>query len=173
MRMRFLTVLAVAISCTACSTAPTLEPAARLGFMSALPAMPSMPTIHMPDVNLADIRLPGTARQAPQADPALEPVIYWRVMDDDILVVHADTHGCTSRSDFTLDVEQYDHDIYTVRVSRTEPDRCGETLPWGVQLGFGFEELGVPIGGRVIVLNPIDQRPWDWNDSDRQELARR
>lgn len=173
MRLRFLTVLAAAISCAACSTAEPPEAPARAGFLSALPAMPSMPTIHMPTVNLADIHLPGTNRQAPQVDPDLEPVVYWRVIEDDILVVHANTQGCTSRSDFTLDVEQYDRDIYTVRLSRNQPDRCSENLPWGVQLGFGFEELGVPNGGRVIVLNPIDQRAWDWNASGRQDMARR
>lgn len=173
MRMHFLAVLGAAMSCVACSTTEAPEPAARTGLMASLPAMPSLPTIHMPDVNLADIHLPGTARQAPQIDPALEPVVYWRVIDDDILVVHADTHGCTARSDFTVDVEQYDQGIYTVRLARSQPDRCSEDVPWGVQLGFGFEELGVPNGGRVIVLNPIDQRAWDWNEPGRREVARR
>lgn len=173
MRMRFLPVLGAAILCVACSTAEAPEPAARMGLLSGLPPMPSLPTINMPNVNLADIHLPGTNRQAPQPDPSLEPVVYWRVIDDDILVVHADTRGCTARSDFTVNVEQYDGDIYTVRLSRSQPDLCTEPQPWGVQLGFGFEELGVPAGGRVIVLNPIDQRPWDWNEPDRQSLARR
>ena len=169
----FLVALGAAISCAACSTASDPEPAPRTGFMSSLAAMPSLPIIHMPQVNLADVHLPGTHREAPQVDPELEPVVYWRVIDDDILVVHADTHGCTSRADFTIDVEQYDRDVYTVRLARHQPDRCVQELPWGVQLGFGFEELGVPAGGRVIVLNPLDQRAWDWNEPDRQDLAQR
>ena len=173
MRMHFLAVIAAAVSCVACSTTEAPEPATRVGLLSSLPAMPSLPTIHMPDVNLADIHLPGTNRQAPEVDPSLEPVVYWRVIDDDILVVHADTHGCTARSDFTIDVEQYDRDIYTVRLTRSQQDLCSQAMPWGVQLGFGFEELGVPNGGRVIVLNPIDQRAWDWNDQGEQSLARR
>ncbi|WP_417491343.1 hypothetical protein [Maricaulis sp.] len=173
MRMHFLAVFGAAMSCIACSSTPAPEPDARPGLLASLPSMPSLPTIHMPDVNLANIHLPGTNRQAPQVDPDLEPVVYWRVIDDDILVVHADTHGCTVRSDFTVDVEQYHRDVYTVRLVRSQPDRCGQTLPWGAQLGFGFEELGVPIGGRVIVLNPIDQRAWDWNESGRQDMAQR
>lgn len=164
MRMKFLAVLGAALACSACSTTDAPEPGERHGMLSALPAMPSLPVIHMPDVHLTDIHLPGTNRQAPEVDPELEPVVYWRVIDDDILVVHADTHGCTSRSDFTVDVEQYDGDIYTVRLERHQPDQCSLDLPWGVQMGFGFEELGVPKGGQVIILNPIDQRSWDWDE---------
>ena len=93
MHMRFLAVLAAAASCVACSTAGAPEPVDRTGRLFSLPPMPSLPTIRMPDVNLADIHLPGTNRQAPQADPSLESVVYWRVIDDGILVVHADTRG--------------------------------------------------------------------------------
>jgi hypothetical protein len=136
--------------------------------MPAIPAMPSLPT-----VNISAVAIPGTGRDAPEVDPNLESVIYWRVIEDDILVVHANTQGCTARSDFVLDVEQYHEDVYTVRLSRGFDDRCSEDVPWGIQLGFGFEELGVPIGGQVIVLNPIDQRPWDWNaPGDVQTAAR-
>lgn len=173
MRKFVLAALGAALGCAACSTTADPEPVARAGLMASLPAMPSLPVIHMPQVNLADVSLPGTRRQAPQVDPDLEPVVYWRVIDDDILVVHADTQGCTSRADFTIDVEQYDRDIYTVSLTRHQPDRCVRELPWGVQLGFGFEELGVPAGGRVIVLNPLDQRAWDWNEPVRQDLAQR
>jgi hypothetical protein len=120
-----------------------------------MPAMPSLPTI-----NIADMRIPGTYRQAPAVDPEAEPVIYWRVIEDDILIVHADTNGCTSRADYLVNVEQYHDDIYTVHLTRQVEDRCTAPTPWGVQLGFGFEELGVPIGGQVILLNPIDtERP--------------
>lgn len=127
----------------------------------------------LPSMSISDISIPGTNRQAPQADPALEPVIYWRVIEDDILVVHANTQGCTSRSDFQVDVEQYHDDIFTVRLQRNEDDLCEETIPWGIQLGFGFEELGVPLGGRVVVLNPLDDRAWDWNDSTERYMAAR
>ena len=138
--------------------------------MSALPDLPSMPDL--PNVNLISVSIPGTGREAPQVDEALEPVIYWRVIEDDILVVHASTQGCTSRSDFTVNVEQYHEDVFTVRLVRDDEDRCERDIPWGIQLGFGFEELGVPIGGRVIVLNPIDDRPWDWNAQRYQTASR-
>lgn len=104
------------------------------------------------------MRVPGFGRRAPEPDPSLEPVVYWRVIEDEILVVHAGSRGCTARSDFTVHVERYEADFYTVRLERIRPDACDRTLPWGVQLGFGFDELGVPDGGRVMVLNPLDER---------------
>lgn len=134
--------------------------------MPSLPNLPAMPA--MPTINLADITIPGTDRQAPVIDPDLEAIVYWRVIEDDILVVHANTRGCTSRSDFVVHVEQYHEDIYTVRLGREEEDKCSQDIPWGIQLGFGFEELGIPAGGQVVVLNPMDQRPWDW---DRRATA--
>lgn len=141
----------------------------RAGLMAALPPMPDMPSL--PTIRISDIRVPGTNRQAPQVDPDLEPVIYWRVIEDDILIVHADTQGCTARSDFTVHVQQYHDDIYTVRLERVAPDQCGQAVPWGAQLGFGFEEMGVPRGGQLVLLNPVDDdRPWDWYE-DRTLVA--
>jgi len=151
---------------TGCSTMAELDRASmteteETGLFSSL-SMPSFPSL--PTVNISNISIPGTHRIAPEVDPDLESVIYWRVIADDILVVHANTHGCTSRSDFTVNVEQYHDSIYTVRLSRENVDRCSDEIPWGIQLGFGFEELGVPMGGRIIVLNPLDERPWDWDE---------
>jgi hypothetical protein len=157
----------------ACSTTQDIEAQSetRSGFLAALPPMPAMPS--MPTIRISDMRVPGTGRQAPEVDPSLEPVIYWRVIPDDILIVHADSNGCTARSDFIVNVEQYHEDIYTVRLERHFPDRCSGDMPWGVQLGFGFEELGVPVGGQVVVLNPLDQRPWDWYEQRTQIASRR
>lgn len=156
---RVLAVTGAVLACAACSTTPdTEEETSRSRFLPSMPSMPSLPM-----VKVSDVSIPGTNRQAPEVDPDLEPVIYWRVIADDILVVHANSNGCTARSDFVVNVEQYHDAMYTVRLSRTFEDRCDEEVPWGIQLGFGFEELGVPIGGQVIVLNPLDQRPWDWN----------
>jgi hypothetical protein len=140
------------------------------GFLSglSLASLPSLPTIHLPDLSIFSFK-----RKPLEADAELEPVIYWRVIEDDILVVHANSQGCTSRSDFIITVERYQADIFTIQVDRNAADQCDEDIPWGIQLGFGFEELGVPIGGQVVVLNPLDERPWDWNGPPSQTLARR
>ena len=118
--------------------------------------MPSLPRIRF-----SDMRTPGAAGSAPAIDPALEPVIHWRVIEDDILVVQAGSRGCTARSDFVVDVGSYEGDVYAVSLSRAEPDRCGEDVPWGVQLAFALDELGVPADGEVVVLNPLGGRGAD------------
>jgi hypothetical protein len=164
--------LGLAVSVTACATSGDPQVEARNRFLPSLPPMPAMPAL--PTINISDMRIPGTNRQAPAPDPSLENIIYWRVIEDDILIVHADTNGCTSRADFRVDVQQYHDDIYTVRLTREAADLCETEAPWGTQLGFGFEELGVPIGGQVIVLNPVDtERPWDWNEARTYPASRR
>jgi hypothetical protein len=166
-------VVAAVAACSACSTVPADSAAsddesARARFLASLPSLPSLPEMSIPDLTI-----PGTNRQAPEVDHSLEPVIYWRVIEDDILVVHANTYGCTARSNFQLDVKQYHEDIYTVRLNRNAEDLCSEDIPWGIQLGFGFEEIGVPVGGQVILLNPLDNRAWDWNEREPQMVAQR
>ncbi|MHA6287010.1 hypothetical protein [Maricaulis sp. CAU 1757] len=166
--------MAVLLGLSACAGRPDMaegEPGQRARLMAALPGLPSMP--ELPTIKISQVSLPGTNRQAPQIDPALEPVIYWRVIEDDILIIHADTRGCTARSDFVVHVEQYDVEVFTVSLLRAGEDACDRDLPWGTQLGFGFEELGVPSGGRIVVLNPLDERPWDWNEVRVQTAARR
>ena len=171
MKARLILAVCLATVCAACST-PTGDDERRLTrFLPPMPDMPSMPA--MPSMSISDVHIPGTNRKAPQPDPSLEPVIYWRVLEDDILVVHANTHGCTARGDFQLDVEQYHEDIYTVRLVRTGEDQCREDIPWGMQLGFGFEEMGVPVGGQIVLLNPLDERAWDWSEAPRQQMASR
>ncbi|MEA1941914.1 MAG: hypothetical protein U9P68_06665 [Pseudomonadota bacterium] len=115
----------------------------------------------LPRIRFSDMRTPGPDARAPGIDPALEPVIHWRVIEDDILVVQAGSRGCTVRSDFTVDVGSYEGDVYAVSLSRAEPDRCGENVPWGVQLAFALDELGVPADGEVVVLNPLGGRGAD------------
>ena len=167
MTWRFVPVAGLVLACAACSTVSDESEEAR--FLPPLPSLPSMPTM-----SISDISIPGTGREAPVIDPSLEAVIYWRVIEDDILVIHANTQGCTSRADFDVSVKQYHEDIYTVSISREDMDRCVDEIPWGIQLGFGFEELGVPHGGQVVVLNPLDDRAWDWNPyAGRRQMAAR
>lgn len=163
-----LAAICVAASVSACATTTNESEEARSRFLPPMPSIPALPTI-----KISEVRIPGTGREAPRPDPSLEPVIYWRVIEDDILIVHADTNGCTARSDFVVNVVQYHEDIYTVSLVRDMDDRCTEDMPWGIQLGFGFEELGVPPGGQIVLLNPVDNRPWDWYEERTQVAARR
>ncbi|MBR9825777.1 MAG: hypothetical protein GYB36_08245 [Alphaproteobacteria bacterium] len=162
---RVLLAACLALMSAACST--TTQEEDRLSrFFQAMPPMPAMPTM-----SISDISIPGLNRKAPVVDYGLEPVIYWRVIEDDILVIHANTNGCTARSDIRLNVVQYYEDIYTVSLERAGADDCAETIPWGIQLGYGFEEMGIPVGGRIVVLNPLDDRAWDWGDDGSSLMA--
>ena len=140
----------LALLASACSTtggSGSVE--ARNGFVAALPPMPAAPAGPV-------VRISDTLSRAALAETGmLEPVGYWRVIEDEILIVHAQSHGCTARSDFTLDVSRVAPDVYSVSLERARADLCAGQVPGGVQLGFGFDELGVPVGGRVVVLNPI------------------
>jgi len=140
----------LALLVSACSTTGGSGSAeARNGFVAALPPMPAAPA--GPVVRISDTPSPA----APVDAGMLEPVGYWRVIEDEILIVHADSHGCTARSDFTLHVSHSATDVYSVSLERARADICAGQVPGGVQLGFGFDELGVPVGGRVIVVNPL------------------
>lgn len=119
------------------------------------------------------MRVPGFGRGEPRPDPALEPVVHWRVIEEEILVVHARSEGCTARSDFIVHVEPWRSDLYLVRLERNRPDTCGQDTPWGVQLGFSFGELGVPAGSRVAVLNPLDETLPEPRRSDGMQVAAR
>ena len=161
---------------SACSATGSADEEGRAAFLPSLPPMPAMPSL--PRIRFSDMRVPGLGRTAPAVDPDLEPVIRWRVIEDEILVVHADSQGCTVRSDFTVDVGSYQGDVYAVSLSRDAPDRCGEARPWGVQLAFALDELGVPDGGQVIVLNPVNEptpvlAAWSVRERHTQIAARR
>jgi len=138
---------------SACSTTGSAGDEGRSAFLPSLPPMPAMRAL--PRIRFSDMRVPGFGR-APEVDPSLEPVMHWRVIDNEILVVHADSHGCTARSDFTVDVGSYEGDVYAVSLSRNAPDGCSREMPWGVQLAFALDELGVPAQGEVVVLNPLE-----------------
>ena len=48
------------------------------------------------------------------------------------------------------------------RLERVRDDLCSRDMPWGVEIAYGFEELGVPSGARIVILNPLTDEPWDW-----------
>lgn len=96
-------------------------------------------------------------------DLVLESVIYWWVIEDDIFVIYVNIQGCILWFDFDVLVSQYYDDVYMVLISCEEIDCCVEDILWGIQFGFGFEELGVLYGGQVIVFNLFDDWVWDWN----------
>ena len=78
----------------------------------------------------------------------------WRILGDDILVIRVPSNGCTQKLDLTLDVRRRRGETQ-VTLGRSRDDYCRAIVPNGVEIPFGFEELGVRAGANVTVTNPI------------------
>lgn len=99
-------------------------------------------------------RIPGVPGGDREPESAIETVLGSRMIGDDILVVRVASNGCTQKGDFTVQVRRRDG-AYNVMLERTREDYCRALLPNGVEIAFGFEELGVPQGATVRVANPV------------------
>lgn len=82
------------------------------------------------------------------------PIHGWRIVGDDILVVRVPSNGCTQKADLTVDVRSRRGETQ-VTLGRSRDDYCRALVPEGVEIPFGFEELGVRPGANVTVMNPI------------------
>lgn len=78
----------------------------------------------------------------------------WRIVGDDILVVRVPSNGCTQKTDLTVDVRQRRGEVH-VTIGRVRDDYCRALVPEGVEIPFGFEELGARPGATVTVTNPL------------------
>ncbi|HAQ35730.1 MAG: hypothetical protein CMF74_06145 [Maricaulis sp.] len=98
-------------------------------------------------------RIPGIPGGDRGAESTVETVLGSRMIGNDILVVRVASNGCTQKGDFTVEVRRRDG-AYNVMLERTREDYCRALMPNGVEIAFGFEELGVPEGATVRVANP-------------------
>lgn len=80
----------------------------------------------------------------------------WRIVGDDILVVRVPSNGCTQKRDLTVNVRERGRE-FRVTIGRVREDYCRAIVPEGVEIPFGFEELGARPGANVTVTNPILQ----------------
>jgi len=78
----------------------------------------------------------------------------WRIVGDDILVLRVPSNGCTQKTDLSVSV-RHRRGEYRVTVGRVREDYCRAIDPDGVEIPFGFEELGARPGATVTVMNPI------------------
>jgi hypothetical protein len=62
------------------------------------------------------------------------------------LVFRVNTHGCTHKSDFVVDIEpnQTSSDIIVVTLVRLHPDRCKGLFREGKEINFTRQELRLP-----------------------------
>jgi hypothetical protein len=82
------------------------------------------------------------------------PIHGWRIVGDDILVIRVPSNGCTQKADLTVSVRTRRGETQ-VTLGRSRDDYCRALVPNGVEIPFGFEELGVRPGANVTVMNPV------------------
>ncbi|WP_343163126.1 hypothetical protein [Hyphobacterium vulgare] len=99
-------------------------------------------------------RLPLVPGGNDEPETQIETVLGSRFIGDDILVVRVASNGCTQKGDFRVDVSRRDN-AYSILLERVREDYCRALMPNGVEIAFGFEELGVPQGAAVTVANPV------------------
>lgn len=110
---------------------------------------------------LGALLLGGCATKAIYASPdagmvELEPLLAVSV-ETDALTIRVTSNGCTAKDGFAFFVERRDRRV-AVAFGRKRLDVC-KAAPRPVDLTFTFEELGLPRGARVAVVNPLSVQP--------------
>lgn len=96
--------------------------------------------------------IPGSDRD--DAASRLETLLGSRIVAGNILVVQVQSNGCTQKADFDVTVRSRGR-TSEVTIERTREDYCRAIVPEGVEIPWGFEELGVRSGREVRVVNPV------------------
>jgi hypothetical protein len=108
---------------------------------------------------LAALALAGCATQAPRLTPAdvalpeLE-ALYSAKAGPEGLAIQVSSNGCTAKADFTFYVERRGR-VVTLAFARKRLDTCKAFAVGKTELSFGWDELGVPRGEQVFLLNPV------------------
>jgi hypothetical protein len=69
------------------------------------------------------------------------------------IVFQVMSSGCTQKSDFDLQVME-SHPLQ-LSLIRTNPDSCDAYEPLGKRIFFRYDELGIPPGNKLRVVNPL------------------
>jgi len=110
---------------------------------------------------LGALLLSGCATKAIYSSPdagmvELEALLGARV-DADALTIRVTSNGCTAKDSFAFFVERKDRRV-AVAFGRKRLDLC-KAAPRPVDLTWSFEELGLPKGAQVAVVNPLSVQP--------------
>ncbi|MEQ8403534.1 MAG: hypothetical protein RKE49_00445 [Oceanicaulis sp.] len=87
--------------------------------------------------------------------PELTPVLSWRDQGDSVSI-RVPSNGCTTKDSFYPEVTGaanagWAFDLALIRVHQ---DDCRAVLPTGVELNWTKDELGLPEGADLRVVNP-------------------
>lgn len=61
--------------------------------------------------------------------------------------------GCTNKN--TLEVKILETSPVQLQLVRTKPDFCEAFFPYGVQITYTFEELGLSSGSKFVISNKV------------------
>jgi len=104
----------------------------------------------------------SSSAQPSQALPGeTETIHYWHELEDGSIRVQVRSNGCTTKESFepVVMVDSRTRWAFTVELRRLRPDLCRAFLPEGVELEWSRDELGLPRGGTVRVINPQAPTP--------------
>jgi hypothetical protein len=73
----------------------------------------------------------------------------------DAVTIRINSNGCTTKETLAAEVDQDGRDEYEVAFDRLQEDRCRAYLPDGIELTYTYDELDIPEGAYVRVLNKI------------------
>lgn len=85
-----------------------------------------------------------------------EAVLSFRTTGDE-LRVRVGTGGCTTASDFSVNVERVRGQA-NVTLTRVVPDNCKGHFPEGTEVAFSYEAAGVQPNERVQLMNRVSPR---------------
>jgi hypothetical protein len=90
-----------------------------------------------------------------------ETIHDWYVQADGTIRVQVRSNGCTTKESFepVVMVDSRTRWSFTVELRRLQPDLCRAYLPEGVVLVWTRDDLGLPRGGTVRVINPQAPTP--------------
>lgn len=108
---------------------------------------------------IAALALAGCATQAPKlvpADTALAELeaVYSAKAGPEGLAIQVSSNGCTAKGDFAFYLERRGT-VATLAFARKRLDTCKSFAMGKTELSFGWDELGVPRGEQVFLLNPL------------------
>ena len=74
---------------------------------------------------------------------------------DTDVTIRMDSNGCTNKDTVEASVDQDGKNEYEIAFDRIKEDNCRAFFPDGVELTWSYEELEIPAGAYVRVLNDI------------------
>ena len=70
--------------------------------------------------------------------------------------IRIDSGGCTNKDTIEASTDKDGRNEYEVAFDRLKDDNCEAYLPEGVRLTWTYDELGIPAGAYVRILNPVE-----------------